>query len=708
MEQSVKGVVEVTIYKNEQSGFGIYRIVLFNSNQKPLTIKGPLFDLEKDAPYEFFGSYKEDSRYGMQFDVTHYQRMLPQHKDFIVRFLSGPNFPGIGEKTASALVDKYGESLLEDIRNDESMVIELQGVSKKRMNEVLRTIRTHDDLDNAVSFLLAHGLSNKQVIMVNKVFGERSIAVLRENPYRLVSEVDGIGFKTADKMASSLGFDFDHPYRIEAMVLDRYKNYVFSKGDSYILEQDFLDLFNQTGIDDAYQSLLSLGELVLDGDRLYHKTQYVAETYIANTMLDFEYGGTDFEMDDLDRKINRVEDQLKIEFDDQQKEAIERFFLEDVMVLTGGPGTGKSTLLSGIVTLLQSHTPWLQIAMCAPTGRAAKRLEELTNVQATTIHSMLSWDLEGNVFGRHEENPLECDVLIVDEFSMVDTWLFYNLLKASGRVKKFLFVGDKDQLPSVGPGFVLGDLIASQAISIITLERNYRQEAGSEVIDLAMGMKEGKLNLDAYSKDVSFFDAKYGSVKDVVLTVVDRALSLGYDLSEVQVLAPMYAGSSGIDNLNYFLQKMCNPPNIQKAEIQVGTRVFREGDKILQLKNQPDDFVFNGDIGELVEVSKNRMMVDYEGIYVEYESSEFINITHAYCMSVHKAQGSEYPIVVLVAVNDFYRMLSRRLYYTGATRSSKALILVGDASAFERAVHNQDESKRLTYLKERLVKESIG
>lgn len=708
MEQSVKGVVEVTIYKNEQSGFGIYRIVLFNSNQKPLTIKGPLFDLEKDAPYEFFGSYKEDSRYGMQFDVTHYQRMLPQHKDFIVRFLSGPNFPGIGEKTASALVDKYGESLLEDIRNDESMVIELKGVSKKRMNEVLRTIRTHDDLDNAVSFLLAHGLSNKQVIMVNKVFGERSIAVLRENPYRLVSEVDGIGFKTADKMASSLGFDFDHPYRIEAMVLDRYKNYVFSKGDSYILEQDFLDLFNQTGIDDAYQSLLSLGELVLDGDRLYHKTQYVAETYIANTMLDFEYGGTDFEMDDLDRKINRVEDQLKIEFDDQQKEAIERFFLEDVMVLTGGPGTGKSTLLSGIVTLLQSHTPWLQIAMCAPTGRAAKRLEELTNVQATTIHSMLSWDLEGNVFGRHEENPLECDVLIVDEFSMVDTWLFYNLLKASGRVKKFLFVGDKDQLPSVGPGFVLGDLIASQAISIITLERNYRQEAGSEVIDLAMGMKEGKLNLDAYSKDVSFFDAKYGSVKDVVLTVVDRALSLGYDLSEVQVLAPMYAGSSGIDNLNYFLQKMCNPPNIQKAEIQVGTRVFREGDKILQLKNQPDDFVFNGDIGELVEVSKNRMMVDYEGIYVEYESSEFINITHAYCMSVHKAQGSEYPIVVLVAVNDFYRMLSRRLYYTGATRSSKALILVGDASAFERAVKNQDESKRLTYLRERLEKESIG
>ena len=706
MEESIKGSVDVLIYKNEQSGFGIYRIVLFNSNQKPLTIKGPLFDLDKDAHYEFFGSYREDPRYGMQFDVTHFSRMLPQHRDFIIRFLSGPNFPGIGEKTATALVDQYGESILEDLRNDESMTMELKGVSKAKMAEVIHTIRTHDDLDDAVSFLLAHGLSNKQIIMVNKVFGDRSVAVLRENPYRLVSEVDGIGFKTADKMASSLGFDFDHPFRIEAMVLDKYKDLVFSKGDSYILINDFLSSFSNydsNAIQSAYSALLAQRELILDDNRLYHKTQYTAENYIASFIDTFEYQGVDFEMDDLDRKIVRIENQLHIAFDDQQKEAIERFFLEDVMVLTGGPGTGKSTLLSGIVSLLQAHTPWLQIAMCAPTGRAAKRLEELTNVQAATIHSLLSWDLEGNTFGKHEDNPLECDVLIVDEFSMVDTWLFYNLLKASGKVKKFLFVGDKDQLPSVGPGFVLGDLIGSESLSIITLERNYRQEAGSEVIDLAMGMKEGRLQLENYSKDVSFFDKRYGNVKDIVLNVVERALNLGYDISEVQVLAPMYAGASGIDNLNHFLQKMVNPENIHKAQLQVGTRIFREGDKILQLKNQPDDFVFNGDIGVLISVDRKEMLVDFDGNVVSYESNEFINITHAYCMSVHKAQGSEYPIVVLIAVSEFHRMLSRRLYYTGATRSAKSLILVGEERAFQMAVRNQDESKRLTYLKERLI-----
>lgn len=706
LEHSVKGRVDVQIYKNEQSGFGIYRIVLFNSNQKPLTIKGTLFNLEKDAHYEFFGNYKEDKRYGMQFDVSHYERMLPQHRDFIIRFLSGPNFPGVGEKTATSLVDKYGDSLLEDIRNDESMIMELKGVSSKKMAEIIHTIRTHDDLDDAVSFLLAHGLSNKQIVAVNKVFGDRSIEVLRDNPYRLVSEVDGVGFKTADKMAHSLGFDFDHPYRIEALVLDKYKDYVFSRGDSYIEEEDFLSLFIQYDEDtiiSSYHSLLEQKELVLDEGRLYHRTQYDAETHIASFMTSFEYEGPDFELDDFDRKIAKIENKLRIEFDDQQKEAIERFFTDDILVLTGGPGTGKSTLLSGVVSLMQENMPWLQIAMCAPTGRAAKRLEELTNVQASTIHSLLNWDLEGNVFGRNEENPLDCDVLIVDEFSMVDTWLLHNLLKASSRVKKFLFVGDKDQLPSVGPGFVLGDLIESQALSILTLERNYRQEAGSEVIDLAMNMNKGQLDLRSYSKDVSFYSSSQGSVKDIVLHVVAQALSIGYDISEVQVLAPMYAGSSGIDNLNHFLQKMCNPENPQKEEIHLGTRIFREGDKILQLKNQPDDFVFNGDIGTLIEVSKKEMLVDFDGIYVSYEPSDFINITHAYCMSVHKAQGSEYPVVILIAVGDFWRMLSRRLYYTGATRSSKQLILVGSESAFKKAVDNHNETHRLTFLKERLV-----
>lgn len=705
MEQTIKGSVETCIFKNEQSGYGIFRIVLFNSNQKPMTIKGPLATLELDSFYEFTGDYVEDPRYGMQFDVIAFKQMLPQHRDFIIRFLSGPNFPGIGQKTATAVVDAYGEDVLDQIREDESFKLDVKGITEAKAEMIVSVIRKQDAQEDAVSFLLAHGLGNKQIIKINKEYGDNAISVIRENPYRLVYDVDGIGFKTADKVAMSLGYALDDPLRVEALVLDRYKTICFGAGDSFITKDKLFDgvrMGDAERVEAAYQALVQSGELVEDGDRLYHRTQYDSEVYVTETLKNFKYTGYDFDLDDLESKIASIESQLRIEFDDTQREAIESFLCEDVMILTGGPGTGKSTLLSGVVTLLQANCPWLHITLCAPTGRAAKRLEELTNVQAATIHSVLKWDLESNKFGMHEENPLETDILIIDEFSMVDTWLLAHILKASEKVKKLLFVGDKDQLPSVSSGFVLGDLIASKVFKTISLERNYRQEAGSEVIDLAVNMNQGLLDVSNYYRDVRFFDSRYGSVKDIVLKVVDEAMQRGYDLSDIQVLAPMYSGPAGIDNLNHFLQKMCNPESPQKAQIMYGTRIFREGDKILQLKNQPDDFVFNGDIGMLVEVEAKRLVVDFDGNFVEYEPSSYINITHAYAMSVHKAQGSEYPIVILVAVRDFYRMLSRRLYYTGATRSSKSLVLVGELDAFHTAVENHHEAKRNTYLTERL------
>lgn len=705
MEQTIKGSVETCIFKNEQSGYGIFRIVLFNSNQKPMTIKGPLATLELDSFYEFTGDYVEDPRYGMQFDVIAFKQMLPQHRDFIIRFLSGPNFPGIGQKTATAVVDTYGEDVLDQIREDESFKLDVKGITEAKAEMIVSVIRKQDAQEDAVSFLLAHGLGNKQIIKINKEYGDNAISVIRENPYRLVYDVDGIGFKTADKVAMSLGYALNDPLRVEALVLDRYKTICFGAGDSFITKDKLFDgvrMGDAERVEAAYQALVQSGELVEDGDRLYHRTQYDSEVYVTETLKNFKYTGYDFDLDDLESKIASIESQLRIEFDDTQREAIESFLCEDVMILTGGPGTGKSTLLSGVVTLLQANCPWLHITLCAPTGRAAKRLEELTNVQAATIHSVLKWDLESNKFGMHEENPLETDILIIDEFSMVDTWLLAHILKASEKVKKLLFVGDKDQLPSVSSGFVLGDLIASKVFKTISLERNYRQEAGSEVIDLAVNMNQGLLDVSNYHRDVRFFDSRYGSVKDIVLKVVDEAMHRGYDLSDIQVLAPMYSGPAGIDNLNHFLQKMCNPESPQKAQIMYGTRIFREGDKILQLKNQPDDFVFNGDIGMLVEVEAKRLVVDFDGNFVEYEPSSYINITHAYAMSVHKAQGSEYPIVILVAVRDFYRMLSRRLYYTGATRSSKSLVLVGELDAFHTAVENHHEAKRNTYLTERL------
>lgn len=705
MEQTLKGIVVSRIYTNEQSGYGIFQIVLFNSEQKPLTIKGPLFDLELEQSYDFEGYYVEDARFGLQFSVTNFKKTVPNDREFIIRYLSGPAFPGIGAKSAEAIVDAYGDDVLELIKSRTLNEIKVSGISKDKATLIVNTLQQHDPHEEAITFLLANGLSSKQIMKIMSNYEDQAIATISANPYQMVFDIDGIGFKTADKVAKLLNFEDDHPYRLEAYLLDRFKDFSFSNGDSYVLYEDLREIakaLSDEQFETAYVSLIKREELIEDDKRIYHYTQHESEIYVAKFLSDFSFDGSHFKLDNFEDAIEKVERNLYLTFDDVQKNAIKTFLAEDVMILTGGPGTGKSTLLSGIVNLVQTTMPRMHITLCAPTGRAAKRLESLTNVQASTVHSVLNWNLEKNTFGMHEDNPLETDILIVDEFSMVDIWLFANLLKASKHVKKFLFVGDQDQLPSVGAGFVLGDLIRSKRFETVQLNHNYRQEQGSEVIDLALNMNQGIFNIEGYAKDVKFFDSRYGSVKDIVLKVVEEALNKGYNLNDIQVLAPMYDGPAGIDNLNHFMQKMCNPENPQKKEIVVGRRIFREGDKILQLKNQPDDFVFNGDIGILIEANPKQLVVDFDGNYVEYAPQDFINLSHAYAMSVHKAQGSEYPIIILIAVKGFYRMLSRRLYYTGATRSSKSLILVGDYEAFEYAVQHASESRRNTYLLERI------
>lgn len=703
MIESIKGLVMVEIYRNQSSGFGIFK-VSFGGAEKPVTIKGTLFDLKMDHTYEFFGHYVEDRNYGLQFSVDSYEMILPTHTDFIVRYLSGPSFPGIGKITASRIVEQYGDLVLDEIKEGSITQLDVKGLTAKNAAKMIETIKGFDGQDDRISFLLAHGLSNKQIIAVNKAYGEESVQRVKDNPYALITDVDGIGFKTADKIGMSLGYDFDAYERRYAFLLDQYQSIVYGGGHSYIEMDVFISMFDLE-FESILQALIDDGVLVLEEDRLYHHTQYEAEVSISTYLSDFSDGMNQYHVNDIDTKINAVETRLNITFDTIQKDAIKMFFNEDVMILTGGPGTGKSTLLSGIITLLQSEFPRVNIAMCAPTGRAAKRLEELTNVQASTIHSLLKWDLEANEFGMNAHQPLDIDILIVDEFSMVDLWLLHNLFLASTHVTKILFVGDKDQIPSVGPGFVLGDLIASECVPVLTLERNYRQEKGSEVVDLALNFKEGHFDISPYHREVKFYDSRYGSVKDIVLKVVEQALDKGYSLSDIQVLAPMYSGVAGIDNLNYFLQQMCNPAADDKEQVQVGTKIFRVGDKMLQLKNQADDFVFNGDIGTLIAIENRILHVDFGNNVVEYEPSDYINLSHAYCMSVHKAQGSEYPIVVLVATRAFHVMLSRRLYYTGMTRSSKSLILTGSYDAFEMAMNNHDESVRKTSLKQRLKKE---
>ncbi|HEY4538009.1 MAG TPA: ATP-dependent RecD-like DNA helicase [Erysipelothrix sp.] len=706
MVKELDGFVEHKIFQTD-NGFGIYRISLLEGAFKEITIKGPLFTLEPETAYRFYGSYHEDPRYGLQFNVSHFEKIIPKETDFVLRYLSGPSFPGVGIKSAQALVDKYGSDILEQIKNDPSLELSIPGLGKDKLEHICRVIREQDPIDAATTYLIAQGFSSKQVLAITKKYDIHTLKILEENPYRLVYEVHGVGFKSADKLGKELGFTEKHPERLQALVLDLYQNIAFRRGDSFIYLDELLEkapVWLYPYVTESIQGLIAKRQLVFDDSRLYHITQFESEVYIANFLNDFVYQGNEFDIPHFDEVFAEVEDSLNINFDPQQVNAIKAFLKNDTMILTGGPGTGKSTLLSAIVKTLQITCPWLHITLCAPTGRAAKRLTELTNVHAATVHSVLKWDPDTNEFAYNLDHQLETDIMIIDEFSMVDTWLFANLLQASNHVKKFLFVGDQDQLPSVGPGFVLGDMIHSGAIATTVLERNYRQEAGSEVVDLAMHVKAGQFAIENYHQDVHFYDRHQIDVQEQIAQIVKASLDQGYSIEEVQILAPKYDGRFGIHTLNHFLQKTFNPPAEHKNERLVGSHIFREGDKILQLKNQPDDFVFNGDVGILAEVDEKQLVVDFEGNFVTYENADLIKITHAYAMSVHKAQGSEYPVVILLAVPEYGMMLSRRLYYTGMTRSSQHLHLIGDLESFKKAAHNQIETLRYTALDKRLVK----
>lgn len=713
MDTTLQGMVKAKIFY--RNGFGIYTVDLMDDSTGSMVIKGNLAELDIDECYEFKGEYQDDAKYGQQFKVYSYVKVMPTQRESVIRYLSSPLFVGIGLKSATALVDAYGADIIEKVRLDPDIQLQLRGVSSENLANLKNILAAQTIQDETFAFLYGHGLSNPAIEAIIKHYGERSIDVVSENPYRLAEEVVGIGFATADRLARSLDFDFDHPYRIEAYIIHRYKERVFGNGDSYIDQEElftYLKEIEPSALLSAFDALVERRVFVIDDHRVYHHTQYDSEVYVASFLRSFFYNGSEFEVDDIDQEIATIEKDMFLTFDATQKEVIASFMEEDLLILSGGPGTGKSTLLAGIIRLLQASAPWINVTLCAPTGRAAKRLEQLTNVSASTIHSIFKWDLHTNQFSLDEDNPLISDVLIIDEFSMVDIWLFYNVLKASSKIKKFLFVGDQHQLPSVNSGLVLKDMIHSQRIKTIELTHNYRQSEGSEVIDLALAINRGHFSLSTYQRDVIHYECGPFQVRAFVLNAMAQALEKGYSIHEILVLAPMYETAGGINELNHGIQNMFNPKTSSKNEIVIRGRMYREGDKILQLKNQPNDFVFNGDIGILIEINDFShdvsVVVDFDGNVVEYDMETINNITHAYCVSIHKAQGSESPVTIVVATHNFRRMLSRQIYYTAITRSSKALILVGQASAFAKAAATVKEIERQTYLANRLISEDGG
>lgn len=738
----IKGEIVFTIYENENEHFSIAKIKIIETNEpyeeKEIVGKGHFYQLQEGVTYTFYGELVQHRKFGTQYDISAYKTYVPETKEALIAYLSSDLFYGIGKKTATTIVETLGENAIEKILATPEVLDNIPNVQLKTKKRLLKTLRKQQGFEQVAVQLTRYGLSLKMAQTLFDEYGEETNTYIQTNPYQFVFDIDGFGFLTADKIAEMNGINKTSENRIQAAII-------------YALQQSVLDGHVYLPIDECIKNtlaILQIEELIEDDidqhikdldatkkvivqrENVYLPSLYYAEDQfsahvkrILNRRVD-----TDVTDAELMRLIGDIEDKENISYGEEQFRAIKQALRSKMMILTGGPGTGKTTVIKGIINVYaQVHELSLKrsdydgdeypFILAAPTGRAAKRLEESTGIEAMTIHRLLGWDGQ-QFFEKNEYEKLQGKLLIIDEFSMVDTWLANHLFKAIPNDMQVLIVGDEDQLPSVGPGQVLADLYNSGHIPYITLTEVYRQQDGSKIIFLAHKIKNDACEKTDLQKalDFSFIDCKANQVVDVVITVIERAIQKGVAIEDIQVLAPMYRTNAGINMLNKKIQELVNPKVKEKRERHVQEDVvFRVGDRVLQLVNQPEDGVYNGDIGEIVQLfsaketteKEEQIIVRFDETEVIYRRSDYHNITHAYCISIHKAQGSEFPIVILPVVQAYRRMLRKNLLYTAITRSKQSLILCGEKDAFLEGVANLDTDRRYTTLKEKL-EEKLG
>ncbi|PLS01256.1 SF1B family DNA helicase RecD2 [Neobacillus cucumis] len=744
----VKGRPIVTIFHNEQNLYTVLRIRVDETNDqyddKEAVITGYFPKIHEQETYIFFGEFKEHPKFGLQFHTNHFRKDMPQSKQGVIAYLSGEMFKGIGKKTAENIVETLGENAITKILNQPSLLDTIPKLPPEKAKTLYDTLMEHQGLEQVMVALNQYGFGPQISMRIYQAYKEETLSIIQKNPYQLVEDIEGIGFGRADELGYQLGISGNHPDRIKAACLYTLENESMQTGHVFLhaenlleqvktlLEDNQRDHIDYTDISNELIKLEEEGKIIGEEKRIYLPSLFFAEkglvTSINRILKQTEYSDQ-FPESEFLLALGGLEERLGVQYAPSQREAIQTALMSPMLILTGGPGTGKTTVIKGIVELYgELHGCSLEpkdyfkkdepfpILLAAPTGRAAKRMTESTGLPAVTIHRLLGFNgTEG--FDRDEASPLEGKILIVDETSMLDIWLANQLFKALPEHIQVIMVGDEDQLPSVGPGQVLKDLLQSERIATVRLTDIYRQAEGSSIIELAHDIKKGYLppNVTAKQADRSFIKCSTAQVAQVVEKVALNAKNKGYTSKDIQVLAPMYRGPAGIDRLNVLLQEIFNPnPDGKRKEIAFGDVKYRIGDKVLQLVNQPESNVFNGDIGEIISIiyakenteKQDMIYISFEGNEVEYTRQDLNQITHAYCCSVHKSQGSEFPIVIMPITRSYYRMLQRNLIYTAITRSKQSLIICGEEDALRMGIERADELQRQTTLCQKL-QESI-
>ena len=733
MEVYFTGTIERIIFENFSNFYRILLLEIEDTNAEDfddfeIIVTGTMADVIEGEEYTFWGQIVQHSKYGEQLQITRYERAKPTSKG-LVKYFSSSHFKGIGLKTAQKIVDIYGENTIDKILEHPEKLQSISGLSAKSREAFISTLRLNYGTEMILAKLANYGIPNKLAIQILDEYKEETLDVVENYPYQLVEDIKGLGFTIADQLAEELGIESQSPERFRAGIIHSLLNSCMESGDTYVEARDLLEqtinlLESSRPVElDPNQVALELSHLIEED-----KVQQIDTKIFDNSLFYAEEGIHKHLMRILERKENKdenkesiqkyistVEKELGIQYDTIQKQAICDAIQNKVFILTGGPGTGKTTVINGIIAvyaLLEGldlkKKSSLPILLAAPTGKAARRMNELTGLPSATIHRHLG--MTGDDDTSHLEDYLDADFIIVDEFSMVDTWLANQLFSNISSTSKILIVGDSDQLPSVSPGQVLADLLQIPSLPQTRLERIYRQSEESTIVTLASQIRQGILPPDFTQKkaDRSYFEISSNQIPASIEKILDAALRSGIPAREVQVLAPMYRGTSGIDTINQLMQELLNP--LQKGQISFEASQFqyRSGDKVIHLVNDAEVNVFNGDLGYITDLipakytesKQDEIVIDFDGNEVSYPRNEWYKIRLAYAMSIHKSQGSEFPVVILPITSASKRMLERNLIYTAITRAKSKLILLGELQAFDYATKHIGTARK-TYLIER-------